>query len=138
MIRLGRQLILNKLNNVNVDYMLKYYNELISDGIEPYGISIPYKFNNDCDINIPRYIYILEDGSIHTYELESIMYDEDNGTGSASTHYDKAGVYYKGNLVEKENLFNMVYGNDNGDGLTKEQIQELISSLEKNTYYVGW
>ena len=107
MIRLGRRLILNKLDNADVERTLKYYSISISDGVEHDELDINYVFNNDCDINIPRYIYVLEDGSIHTYKLDSLMYDEEYSIdkGSAQVYYTKAGVYYKGKLEEKENLF---------------------------------
>lgn len=122
MLRLNGKLILSNLSNINIEN-----SEIIDNGYIVRAANIVYSINDIDDILLPRYLYALQDGYLYTYKLHAIKSFIEGD--SLKVFYLEHNKQYNDTLIEKENLFNMMYGTDNGDGLTKEEIQELIINL---------
>jgi hypothetical protein len=122
MLRMSGKLILNNISNINIDN-----SEIIDNGYIVRGANIIYSIDDRDDILLHRYLYALQDGYLYTYKLHGIK--PFVGGDDIEVLYLEHNKQYSDTLIEKENLFNMMYGTDNGDGLTKEEIQELIINL---------
>lgn len=137
MIRIGDLLIISKINNINVNETIKTNSTLFLDGTtydvyqDGIGIAINmyYNVDNNDEFIIPKVIYTIYKDTLYENKFYSMMYND----GVADIAYIYNNSFKIDSLYEKVNLLNMVYNSDDEDGLTKEQIEQLIMQLEQYT-----
>ena len=135
MIRIGDLLIIGKINNINVNDTIKTNNTLFLDD-ETYNvykdgigiaINMYYNVDNNNEFIIPKVIYTIYKDTLYENKFYSMWYDD----GVADITYIYNNSFKIDSLHEKVNLLNMVYNSDDEDGLTKEQIEQLIIQSDK-------
>ena len=134
MIRIGDLLIISKINNINVNDTIKTNSTLFLDDTtydvyeDGIGIAINmyYNVDNNDEFIIPKVIYTIYKDTLYENKFCSMSYKDE----VADIAYIYNNSFKIDSLHEKMNLLNMVYNSDDEDGLTKEQIEQLIIQLE--------
>lgn len=130
MIRLEDLLIISKIDNINVDATIETNKELFLDGVTynvyEDGISIAinmyYYVDTKDEFVIPKVIYTIYKDTLYENKFHSMFYEDE----IAYVTYIYSNEFKSDTLYEKINLLNMVYINNDEDGLCKEQIKQLL------------
>ena len=130
MIKIEDNLIIDKLDYVDVDNMLEEQRHIYYEDKTIHSVKVVYNClsNFSYEIKFERFIHILTEKSLVTYFLSSLKTGDflkciavytDDGCGIFS---DKAKDMY--------NLYMMSYSHDDAsDGLTNDEIEQLINEL---------
>jgi hypothetical protein len=121
MIKIGDVLIINKFSNARIEEIHSYYKEYKYDDI----VGIFLDLNDKVEIN--KNIYGIKGNVLYTYELINIEFDEIKDT--VDLYYEQESEIESNKLAEKEALFIMMYSTNNEDGLSDEQIKQMIQDI---------
>lgn len=131
MIKLGNNLVLDKLDNVDREYTLKAEQEFYEDG-SLYEIKIYYDIIKDWDndVTLKRFIHVMTEHGIINYYLSAIYYDIDDEVCQVIYVDDGAGTFH-GKIKDLYNVYMMSYSHEDAtDGLTPEEIELIKKQLE--------
>lgn len=131
MIRIGDNLIIDKLDCVDVHSMLKEQkHEFYEDGTI-YKVNVIYDFisNWSHDIKIERFIHIMTEKSLVKYYVENI-YTDDMAQCIVVYTDDGCGIF-SDKVKDIYNLYLMSYSHDDAsDSLSQEEIEQLKKQLD--------
>lgn len=127
MVRIGDTLIICKLECMDIDKTISYNKELIKDGLSLNGVNIFFEFSTDGYISIPQCIYGIKKDILCKYRMDSALFN--NCSELMDVYYEQEVIFVSDKCIEKENLYTMIYGTDNNDGLTKDEIEQLFLEI---------
>lgn len=130
MIKIGNNLILDKMDNIDIVNTMKVEQEFYEDN-SLYRIKIYYDINKNwnSDVVFKKFINVITEDAIISYFLAEIYYDD---SGECQVIYTDDGCgTFNNKIKDLYNIYMMTYKHDDAsDGLTVEEIEILKGQLE--------